>query len=71
MKNTNETVHHSCNSCEMFAQFDVSFSDLYLLHTLPVFYHVWKNYKIGFEEKCGGGGGGLDCFKKLCIYIGH
>ena len=52
----------------MFAQFDVSFSDLYLLHTLPVFYHVWKNYKIGFEEKCGGGGG-VWIVLKNCVFI--
>ena len=54
MKNTKETVYHCYNSCEMFSQSDVSFSYLiYLLHSLPVFYHTWKNYKIGFEEKWG------------------
>ena len=39
----------------MFLQFDVSFWDLYLLHLapLPFFYHIWKNYKIDLDEKCG------------------
>ena len=36
-KNTKETVYPYYNSCEMFAQFDVSFLDLYLLTQLPVF----------------------------------
>ena len=33
----------------MFAQFDVSFSDVYLLHQTQFFfyYHIWNNYKIG------------------------
>ena len=34
MKNTKETVYHCHSSCETFVQFDVSFSDLYLLHPL-------------------------------------
>ena len=34
-KNKKETVYHCYNPCEMFSQFDVSFSDLYLLHPTP------------------------------------
>ena len=31
VKNTKETVYHCYSSCETFVQFDVSFSDVYLL----------------------------------------
>ena len=41
----------------MFSQFDVSFCDLYLLHPTSFFLHICKNYKIGLDEKCVGGGG--------------
>ena len=41
-KSTEETVYiyiyHCYKSCEMFAQFDASFSDLYLLHRLYLKY---------------------------------
>ena len=43
----------------MFSQFDVSFLRC-LLKYIPnqFFYHIWKNYKIGLQEKLGEGGVG-------------
>ena len=58
MKNTKDTVYRCYNSCEMFVQFVVSFSDLCLLVITPpsqFFFIIWKNYKIGLEEKWGWG----------------
>ena len=52
LENYEGNIHH----CETFAQFDASFWDLCTYYTpLPVFYHIWKNYKIGLQEKWGRG----------------
>ena len=52
MKNTKKTVHNCCNSCETFVQFEI-----FTYYTsYQFFYHIWKNYKIGLEEKGGEGG---------------
>ena len=46
VKITKETVYHCYSSCETFAQFDVSFWDLYLLH--PKQFFIWFSHPKQF-----------------------